>query len=347
MKEEQKEIDIVDIAKKVWSKKKLFYLTLPVTFVLACLIILPVPRYYTCQVKLAPESNEPSVSGGSLSSLASSFGIDVGGSLLSNDAISPELYPDLMKSNDFSVSLFDIKVKSKDGKINTTYYDYLDKKQKVIWWGFLIESVKNLFKSKEPAGQGNGNTVNPFMLTKRQTEIIDMIQGNIKCAVDKKTDVITISATAQDPLICAVIADSIRAKLQSFITDYRTNKARIDLEYTKKLYSRAKTDYIKSQNVYAAYCDANYDIVLKSYEVKRDELENEMQLKYNIYNNLSAQLQASYAKVQERTPAFTKLQGASVPIKPAGPKRMIFVAVMLVIAFFATCVYILAKEDLA
>lgn len=345
MKEEQKEIDIVDIAKKIWSKKKLFYFTLPVTFVLACLIILPVPRYYTCQVKLAPESNEPSVSGGSLSSLASSFGIDVGGSMLSDDAISPELYPDLMKSNDFSVSLFDIRVKSKDGKINTTYYDYLDKKQKVIWWGFLIESVKNLFKSKEPASQGNGNTVNPFMLTKRQTEIIDMIQGNIKCAVDKKTDVITISATAQDPLICAVIADSIRAKLQSFITDYRTNKARIDLEYTKKLYSQAKTDYIKSQHVYAAYCDANTDIVLKSYEVKRDELENEMQLKYNIYNNLSAQLQASYAKVQERTPAFTKLQGASVPIKPAGPKRMIFVAVMLVIAFFATCVYILAKED--
>jgi len=345
MKEEQKEINIIDIAKKVWSKKKLFYFTLPVTFILACLIILPVPRYYTCQVKLAPESNEPSVSGGSLSSLASSFGIDMGGSLLSGDAISPELYPDLMKSNDFSVSLFDINVKSKDGKINTTYYNYLDKKQKVIWWGFIIESVKNLFKSKDPSNQGNGTAANPFMLTKRQTEIIEMIQGNIKCSVDKKTDVITISATAQDPLICAVIADSIRAKLQSFITDYRTNKARIDLEYTKKLYSRAKTDYIKSQNVYAAYCDANNDIVLKSYEAKRDELENEMQLKYNIYNNLSTQLQASYAKVQERTPAFTKLQGASVPIKPAGPKRMIFVAVMLVFAFFATCVYILAKED--
>lgn len=345
MNEEQKEINIIEIASKIWGGRKKFIYTLPIAFVLACLIILSVPRYYTCQVKLAPESNDPSLSGGSLSSLASSFGLDMGKSMMSGDAISPELYPDLMESKDFSVSLFDIKVKSKDGRINTTFYNYLDKKQKLAWWDYIIGTIINLFKEKESYGVGNKSNVNPFMLTRRQTEVINMMQGNIKCSVDKKTDVITISAKAQDPVICAVIADSVRAHLQTFITKYRTNKARLDLEYTKKLYQQAKADYIKAQNVYAAYCDANSDIVLKSFEAKRDELENEMQLRYNTYNTISAQLQAAYAKVQERTPAFTQLQGASVPVKPTGPKRMIFVAVILVLTFVATSVYILIKEQ--
>lgn len=344
MEERRKEIDITEIVSKVWKRKRLFVFTLPIAFVLACLIILPVPRYYTCEVKLAPESQDNSAKGG-LSSITSSLGLNFGKSLLSGDAISPELYPDLMESKDFSVSLFNINVRSKDGKINTTYYDYLDKKQKSAWWEYVISLVKNIFKKNEGNGNNANAKVNSFMLTKRQTEVIEMMQDNIICSIDKKTDVITISTKAQDPLACAIIADSVRMKLQTFITNYRTNKARLDLEYTKKLYAKAKQEYIKAQKVYAAYCDANNDIVLKSFEAKRDELENEMQLKYNIYDNLSTQLQLAYAKVQEQTPAFTKLQGASVPVKPAGPKRMIFVMVVLIVAFLGTSVYILTKRD--
>ena len=64
-----------------------------------------------------------------------------------------------------------------------------------------------------------------------------------------------------------------------------------------------------------------------------------MQLKYNTYTTLMTQYQAAKAKVQERTPAFTLVQGAAVPIKPAGPKRMIFVIGMCVLAVFGTSLY--------
>ena len=40
-----------------------------------------------------------------------------------------------------------------------------------------------------------------------------------------------------------------------------------------------------------------------------------MQLKYNAYTQVYEQLQLSRAKVQERTPAFTIVQSASVPVK--------------------------------
>ena len=73
-------------------------------------------------------------------------------------------------------------------------------------------------------------------------------------------------------------------------------------------------------------------------------MENDMQLKFNAYTTINAQLEAAKAKVQEKTPAFTVLKGASVPVKPAGPKRMIFVAIMLVLATFCTIVYLFINE---
>ena len=56
-----------------------------------------------------------------------------------------------------------------------------------------------------------------------------------------------------------------------------------------------------------------------------------MQLKYTTYQTLVAQLENAKAKLQERTPAFTILSGSSVPVKPAGPKRVQFILGMLVL----------------
>ena len=50
------------------------------------------------------------------------------------------------------------------------------------------------------------------------------------------------------------------------------------------------------------------------------------------------------AKLQEKTPSFTTLIGATVPIKPAGPKRMLFVAFMLVLATLSYAIYILRDD---
>ena len=154
---------------------------------------------------------------------------------------------------------------------------------------------------------------------------------------------ITLVVTDQDPLVCATIADTLSARLQSFITDYRTSKSRIDMEYYQKLTDKAKLEYDKALEAYGKYADAHTNVTLESYKLALTELENDMQLKFNTYTTLNTQLQAARAKVQERTPAFTILQGATVPVKPTGPKRMYFIFGMLCFAFIATSVYVLNK----
>ena len=339
------EIDIRRIIRLLIKERTLLVKVVFATAIVSMLLIVCVPRYYTCEVKLAPEmTNMPS--GGTLSSLASSFGFDVG-SALSSDAISPTLYPDLLKSKDFLVSLFPIKVSTADGELTTNYYDYLNNHQQAAWWNIAIGWVKNLFKSEketENIDKKKAKSVDPFHLTKRQNDIASAISDNINCSVDKKTDVITILLKDQDKLICATMVDSIREKLQYFITEYRTKKSRIDEVYYENLAEEAYKDYDIARKRYASYSDANKDVVLESVSTKIGDLENDMQLKFNTYNAMMTQLQAARAKVQERTPAFTILQGASVPIRPAGPKRVLFVIGMSFFAFLFTAIYISREE---
>ncbi len=336
-----KQIDIYAIVSAMWSHRKIYFITLPIILIISSLLIICVPRYYDSTVKLAPELASFSTS--SLGDLAASFGLDLNSSSSNGDAILPELYPDLMESNDFRTSLFDVKVKSLDGSISTTYYDYLATKQQAPWWSKVVGGIKSLFASKDTIAYNKNTSVTPFRLTKRQDEIARRISEKVSCTVDKKNYVISISVVDQDPLICATMADTVQVRLQQFITEYRTSKARKDLDYYKKLCSDAKSKYEKVRQAYGSYADANQDVLLESFKLKETDLENEMQLLYNNYTSLQNQVQQAQARLTLQTPAFTILQSASVPLKPSGPKRMLFVLGMCLLAFMGITVFSIRK----
>ena len=234
-------------------------------------------------------------------------------------------------------------MKSLDGTINTTYYDYLATKQESPWWSKTMNTVKSWFAEKDTTTNANNNKVNPFRLTKQQDRFARSIASKVSCTVDKKNYVISISVQDQDPLICATLTDTVQSRLQQFITEYRTSKARKDLEYYQRLCADAKSKYEKVRQTYGSYADANNDVILESYKLKENDLENEMQLLYNNYTALQGQVQQARAKLTLQTPAFTTLQSASVPLKPAGPKRMLFVLGMTVLAFIVITVYSIRK----
>ena len=336
----KKQISFNDIWQALKKHTRLFIKIILATFVLACLLTLSVPNYYRAGVTLAPEISSRNT-GGALSSLASTFGVNLGGAANSADALSPTLYPDMINSVDFKTSLFPIKVHELDSQETFTYYEYLRDQQRIPWWRSVIKAVLSLFGAKD---KDEIKAVNSFMLTKEQDGIMRTIEKKISCDVDKKTNVISISVTDQDPLVAATMADSVKQRLQKAITAYRTSKARVDLEYNKKLYEEVKEKYDVARQQYAAYADANIDVILQRDRNKLTELENEMQLRYQAYSTVAAQLQAAEAKVQEETPAFTTLQNATVPIKKAGPSRAKLVILYCFLVGIITCLYVLHKE---
>ncbi|WP_244885772.1 chain-length determining protein [Prevotella scopos] len=254
MEDQKKEdVAIVSFLKKLKHDLLRYIIVFVVALVGSILIILPVPRYYKCDISLAPEMDNAE-GGGKLSSIASSFGVDLG-DVASGNALQPSLYPDLMKSNEFVKSLLQIPVQTKDGSVKTNYYDYLYHHQKespytkvILWFGKKFGDNDTLTSKTD--------SINPFMLNKKQDEIFTKIKKSIACDIDIKTGLITISVEDQDPLISATIADSVRAKLQDFITNYKTNKMKNDVKYYTKLVAEAKKKYENARQKYAAFSDA-------------------------------------------------------------------------------------------
>ena len=348
---QESSIDFGKIFKDILKHKKLYYKVLPITFVIAAILLLSLPNYYKCEVKLSPEmSGSGSKSG--LLSLASSFGVNLKGALgNSTEALFPTLYPDLMNSVDFKASLFQIPVTiegdEEEGVPDRTmsYYDYLKEEQKLPWWSAgmkaAFEWLISLINDEEPEPEG----IDPFRLTKEQTNIMKLIDKKVVCDVDQKTMVISIEVKDQDALICATMADSVKTRLQKFITDYRTSKARVDLEYNKKLFGEVKAKYEQARQRYAAYADSHRAVSSQSGLTIRDELQTEMQMQQQIYQQVVGQLQQAEMQVQAETPAFTTLQSATVPVKKDGPSRAKWCLVWLFLAFLATTAWVLHKED--
>lgn len=346
---EENSINFTKLFADIWKHKKLYYKVLPITFVVSAFLVLCIPNYYKCEVMLAPELSRAS-SSNSLLTLAYSFGMRMGTGTSGGEALFPTLYPDLMNNVDFKVSLFQVPVTIEGNKEKgiadrtMSYYDYLKNEQKRPWWSAAISGtikwVYSLFYEPRP----QNTTVNPFRLTKEQTKIVKAIGKNVFCDVDQNSLVITITVIDQNPLICATMADTVKTRLQNFITDYRTSKARVDLEYNKKLYRESKARYEKARQKYAEFVDGNQDLILQTVRQRQTDLENDMQLQYNTYTTVAAQMQAAEARVQEERPAFTTLQSATVPVKKAGPARAKMCIIFLILAFIITTLRVFHKE---
>ncbi|MBO4598395.1 MAG: chain-length determining protein [Bacteroidaceae bacterium] len=324
--------DIINLLKR--DRKKIAIYSI-ISGIIGVALAFGTPKKYESTVMLAPEESGAGFSG-SISSLASMVGMNMKFGQ-NGDAIYPEIYPDLMESTDFIVGLFPIKITADKTNESYEYYTYISKHQKkaVTDYPMLgLKAVIDLIKPKEENKRKNGEKADPFRLTKEEYETAKKIRENISCLVDKKTSVITIKVTDQDPLIAATLADSIKNHLQVAITKYRTQKSRNDLKYLEQLHTEARAQYDASRKAYASYADSHLNTNLQSYKLKEDELSNDMNLKYNIYQQIVEQIQLAKAKVQERTPAFTVVQGASVPLKHSNRSKAATLIMWMMLGFF-------------
>ena len=113
------------------------------------------------------------------------------------------------------------------------------------------------------------------------------------------------------------------------------------MAYAERIYAEAKDAYQTAQKKYSDYCDSNDGLYMQAYKSKRDELENEMQLRYNIYVQIAQQVQIANAKVQERTPAFSVVQSASVPTKPSSTPKAFIVLLYIVLGVVCDTLWLL------
>lgn len=328
------EIDWMEILRKIIAIRKTLYKAAGVGLVLGIIIALSIPKQYTVTVTLSPEMGSDAKASGGLASLASSF---LGtGATSSPDALNATLAPDIVASTPFILELFNTKVQTLDGKLDTTLVAYLDE-QKSPWFSYIVKApgmaigaIKSLFSEEADTV----SVLNPFQLTKEESEKVEGLRKALTADVDKKTAKTTISVTLQDPKVTAIVADSVVAKLQQYIIDYRIKKAKEDCAYLEQLYKERQQEYYDAQSKYAHYFDSNRNIALQSVRAEQERLQNDMNLAYQVYSQVAQQLQVARAKIQEEKPVFAVVEPAIVPLQPSGTSRKV---IILGIIFLAVC----------
>ena len=348
--EEEQEIDLMEYARKLWESRKTLLIASGIAAVLGVVIALTTPRQYTVTVTLAPESGKSG--GGSLSGIASMLGM--GGFSMGSDAdaLNVMLYPNIVSSTPFILDLMDTPVKTIDEKQpDTTLTGYLTEYTKKSLMGTVISlpfkaigGVISLFKAEEPEVTGPG-TIDPFQLTKDQSKIAEGIKKLIVANVDKKTGITTVSVTMQDPMVAAMLTDTVLLKLKQHITKYRVSKAEDDCKYWENINNQRRDEYYAKQKEYAEYVDANKNVVLQSVQIEQERLQNDMQLAYQVYSNVATQLQMARAKVQEAKPVFVIVEPASVPLQASGTSRAMTVIGTIFLIVAGTAVWILFGKD--
>lgn len=343
---EEQEIDLIELAQYLWKERKLLIKACGIAIIVGLVVAFSIPKEYTTTVKLAPETEDASKKMSSLGGLAAMAGINLNSSM-GSDAISPDLYPDVVQSTPFLLELFPVEVTNKKGTLTTSLYDYMDEHQKSAWWGYIVSApfkalgaVMSLFSDEEESS----NKLNPFHLTKDQEEVLKSLQERVSVSVDKKTLVITASVQMQDPIISANMTQVVLEKLQSYITDYRTQKVKKDLAFTEKVFGEAREAYYKAQQAYATFEDANRNIISSSYRTEQERLKNEMTLTFNVYNTLAQKMEQDKLRVQEQTPVYTVIEPASVPLKASSPKKSLILVGFVFLALFGTVGYLFIRN---
>lgn len=326
------EIDWMEILRKIIAIRKTLYKAAGVGVVLGIIIALSIPKQYTVTVTLSPEMGGDKAGGG-LASLASSF---LGGAATSNspDALNATLAPDIVTSTPFILELFNTRVQTLDNELDTTLVTYLEE-EKSSWFSYIakapgmaIGAVKSLFTEEADTA----SVLNPFQLTEEEAAKVKGLRRSILAEVDKKTAMTTITVTLQDPKVTAIVADSVVAKLQQYIIDYRIKKAKEDCAYLEQLYKERQQEYYQAQSKYAHYFDTNRNIAFQSVRAEQERLQNDMNLAYQVYSQVAQQLQVARAKIQEEKPVFAVVEPATVPLEPSGiSRKVIFLGIIFIL----------------
>ena len=336
--------DIIPLLRRVWSDRRRMLRNCGIAAVVAIIVGFSIPKEYESIVVLAPESSSNSSLSG-LSSLASLAGVNMG-NIQNEDALYPELYPQIIGSTTFMSDLYSMQVNSLDGEINTTLYDYIVNKQSHPWWSNIILlplKIKAMImpKKKIIAG-GEPEDVTYCSYSEQEFSVIKKLRKKVWTSVDKGTDVITISVLMQDSKIAAQVADKVAFLLQEYVTKYRTQKAHQDYLYSEKLLADAESIYRTKQDEYAKYMDSHMLGTLKmQYKAEEERLMNEVQLAFNVYNQLSQQKEIAKAKVQEHTPVYTTMQPAVIPQLAIGPRKMFILVGFMFLTIFGHITWLL------
>lgn len=340
--QEENEIDLIEVIRKLWSKRR-FILKITVIFAfLGILIAFFSAKEFTASCIIVPQTGDKTAGSG-LGGLAAMAGINLG-STGSGDVLSPKIYPKVLSSVPFQKELMYQPIYFEEYKKPVRLIDYYtgDEYQKFSLSGTILKYTIGLpgiiieaIRGEQPQTnipENSGSVIQ--VLSKEENQCKKILNNKILLHLNDKDGIVTLSATMSEPVAAAQLASRVQGMLQRYITEFKIEKAQDKLKFIEERYSDAKKQFEIKQEELAQFRDANRNFASALVKTTEERLSNEYSVALGVYSELAKQREQANIQVKEDTPIFTIVEPVTVPSERSKPQRgLICIAFTILGAF--------------
>lgn len=348
--EEEDSMDLIALAKTVWSGRKTLLISMFIGAVLGLFVAISMPKEYTATSIMVPQTGSK---GSQLGGLAALAGISL--NTEQGAEMSPILYPKIVNSIPFKLELMKAKINFSDIDQPISLFDYYTKYQKTSVLGavkrytiglpgVIIGALRG--KQKEWVLPKSINN-QPLSLSKDQYAVKKALDVITSLAVDAKEGFLTLTVNMPEALAAAQVAQVAQDLLQRYITEFKIEKAQADLEFIQGRYNVAKAEAERYQVSVAVNTDRIKNLTSTLPQVGNARTQIQYTIANSVFQDLAKQLEQAKIQVKKDTPVFTIVEPVVVPSERSKPNRPMILIIWIFLSGFLGIGIIFGKQFFA
>ncbi|MDP2337479.1 MAG: Wzz/FepE/Etk N-terminal domain-containing protein [Bacteroidota bacterium] len=329
------EIDLLALVKTLWNGRRIVILSVISGAIFGVAGALFSAKEYTATTVMVPQLGDSQSKLGGLGGLAALAGISM--DMPQGAELSPMVYPQIVSSIPFQLELMNTPLNFEDYPQPVTLFDYYTKYSKPTVLGavkkytiglpfVILKALKG--KPKEfslPAGLTN----QPTLLTEDQYAVKKALDDLVTLDLNAKEGYITLTTKMSEALAAAQLAQSAQDLLQRYITEFKIQKTKANLDFIQERYNEVKAEFEKAQVSLAMATDRNKNFTSGLPQVEVDRIQTRYTISFSVFQELAKQLEQAKIQVKKDTPVFTIVEPVSVPSEKSKPKKAMIVAIWL------------------
>jgi hypothetical protein len=346
------EVDIWNLVRILWDGRRYVYISTLAFFLLGLFHVSSGPDEYVSDAVLLQEAaGDQSGTQRFLQSLGGfGFGPSSSGGGSAGD-LGPAMYPMIVQSIEFQRELISQPIEFNRFDEEMTLLEYFDEyyeeplRDKVysfisaytIQVPFRIfDWIVNfkLFEEEEIEEEGEEEELDQrvLLLSSAEASVIGEVTPRIELLLEG--NLITVNTTMPDRISAAMLNVLVIEQIQEYVTEYKVEKARQNVEFTESQLSVAEQRYNDAQRALAEFRDQNINISTNVARTEEESLSNHRDRMFNIYNSLSVEVEQARLRLQEETPVFSVMQKSSIPSRSLGTSNRIIVVFIILGGMF-------------
>jgi len=170
-------------------------------------------------------------------------------------------------------------------------------------------------------------------------DTVETVKKNIEYNISTKEQTLTIQFVDKDPLVAALMLDSVVGRLQNFVTKKRRDVFKAQLENADRERKTAAERYRVARHKYAIYTDTHSEEITEEGRLYKNMLERNVTETFNSYVSASQQYFRYQALIKRVYASFAVIKANEVPSRTINYLfgyviTFVFIALVSVKCFF-------------